>query len=157
MANTTQHRGGNQNQPKDNGGSSMMDKAKDAASTVGEKVRDAASSAADMAGSAASSVRDAAAGAASSVGHSADRLASGAGSGMRGLGDTIQKNAPQEGVLGSAARAVSGTLQSGGKYIEEHGLSGIAEDLGGLIRRNPIPAMLIGVGIGVLISRALRS
>jgi hypothetical protein len=124
----------------------MIDKAKDMASSVGETVKDAASSVGEMASNAASA-----------VGHAADRLASGAGTGMRNLGETIQQKGPHEGMLGSAARAVGGTLASGGKYIEEQGFSGMLEDLGGLIRRNPIPAILVGVGIGVLISRALRS
>jgi hypothetical protein len=60
-------------------------------------------------------------------------------------------------MLGSASKAVGGTLASGGKYIEEQGFTGMLEDLGGIIRRNPIPALLIGIGVGVLISRALRS
>lgn len=139
MANTTQQKGGNQNQ-------STLDKAKDMAATAGEKVKDAASTVGDMAGHAAAS-----------VGHAADRLATNAGSGMRSLGETIEKKGPQDGMLGSATKAVAGTLASGGKYIEEQGFSGMLDDLGGLIKRNPIPAILIGVGVGVLISRALRS
>jgi len=150
MANTTQQKGGNQNQ-------STMDKAKDMAASAGEKVKDAASSVGDMASHAASSVRDMAGNAATSVGHAADRLATNAGSGMRSLGETIEKKGPQDGMLGSATKAVAGTLASGGKYIEEQGFSGMLDDLGGLIKRNPIPAILIGVGVGVLISRALRS
>jgi len=124
----------------------MVDKAKDMAATVGDKVKDAASSVGDMASSAASS-----------VGHAADRLAAGAGSGMRNLGETIQQRGPQEGMLGNASKAVGGTLASGGKYVEEQGLTGMLEDIGGLIRRNPIPALLVGISIGVLVSRALRS
>ena len=36
-------------------------------------------------------------------------------------------------------------------------LSGIGEDLTGMIRRNPVPALLIGIGLGFLIARATRS
>jgi ElaB/YqjD/DUF883 family membrane-anchored ribosome-binding protein len=33
----------------------------------------------------------------------------------------------------------------------------MVEDVGGLIKRNPIPAVLIGLGVGFLIGRALSS
>jgi len=33
----------------------------------------------------------------------------------------------------------------------------MAEDITGLIRRNPIPALFIGVGRGFLLARTLRS
>jgi hypothetical protein len=36
-------------------------------------------------------------------------------------------------------------------------LSGMMGDVTSLIKRNPIPALLIGLGVGVLIGRALRS
>jgi F0F1-type ATP synthase assembly protein I len=35
-------------------------------------------------------------------------------------------------------------------------LTGIADDLTGVIKRNPIPAVLVGIGIGYLIAHALR-
>ena len=40
-----------------------------------------------------------------------------------------------------------------GRYLQEEGLKGIAEDVTNLIRRNPIPALLAGVGVGFLIGR----
>jgi F0F1-type ATP synthase assembly protein I len=33
----------------------------------------------------------------------------------------------------------------------------MAEDVSELIRRNPIPAMLVGVGIGFLLAKVFRS
>ena len=33
----------------------------------------------------------------------------------------------------------------------------IGDDLTNLIRRNPIPALLLGVGVGFLLARAIRS
>jgi hypothetical protein len=52
---------------------------------------------------------------------------------------------------------VASALDSTGHYLEEQGLSGMAEDLTNLIRRNPIPALLIGVGLGYLLARMTRS
>jgi ElaB/YqjD/DUF883 family membrane-anchored ribosome-binding protein len=57
----------------------------------------------------------------------------------------------------SATSAVSDTVKSGTKYVQDHSVSDMAGDLGELIKRNPIPAILIAVGIGFLVARATRS
>jgi hypothetical protein len=79
------------------------------------------------------------------------------GSGMESLAGTIRQHAPDSGMLGTASQKVARGLESGGRYLQEEGLRGIGEDLTNLIRRNPIPALLIGLGLGFLIGRALRS
>ena len=56
-----------------------------------------------------------------------------------------------------AALAGARTPEELDAHLEEQGLSGMAEDLTGLIRRNPIPAMLIGIGLGYLLARMTRS
>jgi hypothetical protein len=60
-------------------------------------------------------------------------------------------------MLGSAASRVADTLDSGARYLEQEGLSGMAGDVTEMVRRNPIPALLIAVAVGVLIARATRS
>jgi hypothetical protein len=57
-------------------------------------------------------------------------------------------------MLGSAASGVASALDRTGDYIREQGLSGMANDFTNLIRRNPIPALLIGVAVGFLFARA---
>jgi hypothetical protein len=111
----------------------------------------------ETARNAASAVAEKASDAASYVGKKAEDATSAVGSGMKSLAGTIRENMPHEGVLGSAGGAVADTLESGGKYLAEHGLSGIGEDITGLIRRNPIPAVLIGIGVGFLLARATRN
>jgi len=119
---------------KDTAGN-VIDKAKQAASTVAEKAKDIASAAGDKADTAVSSV----------------------GSGMQSLAGTIRDKAPSGGVLGGAASGVANALESSGRYIEEQGLSGMADDMTNLIRKHPIPAVLIGVGLGYLLARMTRS
>jgi ElaB/YqjD/DUF883 family membrane-anchored ribosome-binding protein len=131
-------------------GQGTVDKLKDAASNLGEKTKDAASAAASAAGEAVS-------GAASSLGKSADKMASSAGSSVKHLGETIKAKGPQDGVLGGATRAVADTIQEGGRYLEQEGFSGMVEDTAELIRRNPLPAVLVGIGVGFLIGRTLGS
>jgi hypothetical protein len=122
---------------------SMASNAKDMASNVASNV--------------ASTVAQKAGDAASYAGRKAEDAASGLGSGMKSLAGTIREHTPDKGMLGSATSAVADTLESGGRYLQEHGLSGIGDDMTNLIRRNPIPAVLVGIGIGFLLARATRS
>jgi len=124
---------------------SFTDKAKDTASNVVDKAKQAASNVAEKARDVASNLGDRAEGAVSSV-----------GSGMQSLAGTIRDKAPSGGMLGGAASGVAGALETSGRYLEEEGLSGMGEDLTRLIRKNPIPAMLIGIGLGFLLARITR-
>jgi hypothetical protein len=113
----------------------MADKAKDAASYAGQKASDAASYA----------------------GQKADDATSAVGSGMKSLAGQVRQHTPREGMLGSASDAAASALDRTGQYLQEQGLSGMAEDFTGLVRRNPIPALLLGVAVGFLIARATSS
>jgi hypothetical protein len=78
------------------------------------------------------------------------------GEGMQSLGGAIHEHEPDQGVLRNAGEAVAGKLERGGRYLETRGATGVAEDVTNLIRRNPIPALLIGVGVGLLVARMLK-
>jgi len=133
-----------------------VDKAREAAGHAGSAAKDIASQAIDKARDAASSVGEMASNAASTVGRKADDYASSAGSGIKSFGDTIREHGPQEGMLGSATKTVADTTKQVGRYLEEEGLSGMMEDMTTLIKRNPIPAILVGLGVGVLLGRLLK-
>lgn len=137
--------GSTQQKDQGMGSESMTQQASSAATAALDTARDMASQAGKKASEAASYVSQKAEDATSAVGSS-----------MKNLAGTIRESAPREGMLGSAGSAVAGTLESSGRYLEEHGLSGIGEDLTDVIRRNPIPALLIGIGVGFLIARATR-
>jgi uncharacterized protein YjbJ (UPF0337 family) len=62
---------------------------------------------------------------------------------------TIQETAA------TAASAVSDTVKGAGGYLQEKGMDQITEDLAGMIRRHPVPALLIGLGIGFALGRTL--
>ena len=144
------------------------DRAREAAQGVGQQVREAATSAADKAREMAGNVGDKAREVASNVGDKARQAATAAGRGaedathrlgssMESLAGSVRENAPGTGYLGSAASHVADSLESGGRYLREEGLSGVADDLTGMIRRNPIPALLLGIGVGFLLARATSS
>jgi hypothetical protein len=126
--------------------SSEADKAKEAASGVVGQVKDMASHAGQAVGSAATA-----------VGHKAEDAVSSVGRGMESLGEKVREKGPDHGPLAKATSAVAGALETGGKYLEDKKISGMADDLTDLIKRNPIPALLIGVGLGFLLARTFRS
>jgi len=134
-----------------------VDKARDAASGIGDKVKDVASHVGQAAGSAASAVGSAAGNVATTIGHKAEDVTASAGRGMQNLGEKVREKGPESGFLGSVTEKVAGGMESAGKYLEDKNLSGMAEDITGMIRRNPIPALLIGVGLGFLLARTMRS
>jgi ElaB/YqjD/DUF883 family membrane-anchored ribosome-binding protein len=117
----------------------MMDKAKDAAASTAEKAKNVASNAM------------------SAVTDTADSAAAAVGGGMTSLAKTMREHAPGEGMLASATKSVAQSLESGGRYLKNEGVTGMAEDLGNMIRRNPFPAVLVGIGLGFLLARTLRS
>jgi ElaB/YqjD/DUF883 family membrane-anchored ribosome-binding protein len=89
------------------------------------------------------------------IGNKADQATAAAGRGMQSAADTIRENTPDEGILGGAAEAVSKTVERGGRYLEEKKISGMMEDVTETIRSHPVPALLIAVGVGFLLARAL--
>jgi hypothetical protein len=131
-----------------------MEKVKDTASNVMDKAKDTAANVADRAKDMASGAADTARDWASTAGRKAEDALGTVAGGMTSLAGTVRENAPREGMLGSAAGTVADALESGGRYLEQEGFSGIADDLTGMIRRNPIPAVLIGIGLGFLLARS---
>jgi len=122
------------------------DKGKETASGVVGQVKEMASTAGHAVGNAATA-----------VGHKAEDAVGSVGRGMESLGEKVREKGPDHGVLGKAAGAVAGALETSGKYLEDKNISGMAEDFTDLIKRNPIPALLIGVGLGFLLARTFRS
>jgi len=164
---STTMRKDDQNKAKDQAGQAM-DKGREAAShageaashaaaAVGQKASDMASSLTHKAQDAASTVANKAQDAASTVGHKAEDATASMGHGMQTLASKVRDNTPHEGMLGSASDAVASAIEGAGKYVEDKNLTGMMDDVTGLIRRNPVPALLIGLGVGFLIGRALSS
>jgi ElaB/YqjD/DUF883 family membrane-anchored ribosome-binding protein len=144
------------NQAKD-AAHSMGNQAKDAAQSMTDRAKDAAHNISDKAKDAAQSVADRARDAASNLGSRAEDATHRVGKGMESLAGTIREKLPNQGVLGAAGSSVASSLESSGRYLEEEGISGMAEDVTQLIRRNPVPAVLVGIALGFLIARITSS
>jgi len=118
-----------------NQGTSLMDQARSAAENVKDKAKQAGEFVRDRTESAMSS----------------------AGKGMENLASTIRDKGPQEGILGRATSGVAGALDTTGHYLDEKGIQGMVGDLTSLIKNNPVPAVLIGIGIGFMLARLTTS
>jgi len=121
-------------------------RAQETASTLGHRAQEAMSNLGNQGRNIASQAGERAEGTMSSVGES-----------MSSLAGTIREKVPQEGVLGTAASAVADRLQSSGQYLQEHGLGDITGDLASVIRRNPMPAVCVALGLGVVLGMAMAS
>jgi hypothetical protein len=120
--------------------------ASQVASDAGRMARDAASGAGTMMNQAAVD-----------AGRTVNELTASAGSGIKDLGERLGRSAPHDGILGTASQAVARTVRDGGEYLEEAGLNGVTKDLAHLIRKNPIPSVLLAAGLGWFVARKLRN
>jgi len=76
---------------------------------------------------------------------------------MQTAADKVREYAPDGGMLGSAGRGVADAIDRAGQYVEDKNLSGMMDDMTNLVKRNPIPALLLGLGVGFLVGRVLSS
>jgi uncharacterized protein YjbJ (UPF0337 family) len=75
---------------------------------------------------------------------------------MESLADVIRDKAPREGAVGTAATTVAEKLDAAGSYLQANDMDHVMNDLSGMIRRYPVPALLIGLGLGYLLARSTR-
>jgi ElaB/YqjD/DUF883 family membrane-anchored ribosome-binding protein len=129
-----------------NAAGSAADRARDVARGAVESARDTATGVMDRARDVAGNVADKARDVAGNVADTARDWAAGA------VG-AVKDNA----AVNKAEEYVSEAWETGSRYFQEHNFKDMAEDVAGVIRRNPIPAMLIGVGLGFILARSLRS
>lgn len=118
-----------------------------------DKAREAVASVGEMAGHAVSAAGGLASQAACDVTQKADQLTARAGSEIHEIGDSLGRSLPHTGMLGSASQSLAVVVRRSGEYLEDQKLSGMAEDIVSLIRRNPIPSVLISIGIGWMVAR----
>jgi len=147
----------NKAQETTEGASQFGEKAKDAATCAVEKTKDTVSGVVDRAKDAVTNITGSTKDAATAFGNKAEDATHAVGRSMGSLAGSLRQNVPQSGMLGTAASTVASGLENTGRYLEQEGLKGIGEDVMNMVRRNPLPALLIGIGFGYLIARATTS
>jgi len=136
----------------------VSDQAEQAGSFIAEKANEAGKYVSDMASKAATSAQHSAEKAASYVGERAGDARSAVGGGIKSMSDSLKSAAPQDdGMMHDAACSVAGSLENAGKYIQDHDFAAMGEDVTNVIKRNPIPSVLIAAGVGFLLARACTS
>jgi hypothetical protein len=156
VANPTRQNEGNEN-TSGNIASAVSEKATEAGNFLADKANEAGKYVADSAKTMASSAMHSAENAASYMGQCADDTRCSVGSSMKSMADSLRSATPEDSMIHGAAGSVASSLESAGQYIADHGFDGMAEDMTNMIRRNPIPAICIAVGIGFLLARATTS
>jgi len=101
-------------------------------------------------------VKQTAEGAASSAATIASQPISAVGERIGSLADVIREKAPHEGAVGTAATTVAEKLDAAGSYLQAKNLDHMMGDLSGVLRRYPVPSLLVGLGIGYLLARSTR-
>lgn len=153
---TTSHKVKNAVQDYESSFDEFADEAKDTAKNAVANIREGAEKAGEQASSVAATATEKVKDAACFVGDKAEQATGAVGHGMESLGGALRTHLPQQGALTNAGEAVADKLEGVGHYLEDHGLKGMGEDVTNLIRKNPIPALLIGVGVGFLLARMVR-
>jgi len=128
------------------------DKAQNAMDTVKEKAADVRDKAADVM----SDVKDKAQQVSSTVATKADAATDTMGAKMTDVAQTIREKAPETGPVADVADKAAHTMEKAGTYLQDHDLASMRADLEGIIRRHPMEAMLIGLGVGYLLARSRR-
>lgn len=86
-------------------------------------------------------------------GNKADQTAKVVGEKLESAAESLRGRLPREGRVGVAAKAVTDGLESSGSYLQEQGVTGMVDEVESLIRRYPVQALLLGAGLGYVLSR----
>lgn len=118
---------------------SMGKNIQEGTTALKDKAQDTMSNITDKASELASNVSDKARAAVDVVSEKAGELAS-----------NISDQAKQ------AACKVTDTWEAGRNYVADQGIQGMASDVGNIVRRYPLPSILLGFCCGFLLARTMR-
>lgn len=76
--------------------------------------------------------------------------------GLKATARTIRQSGPQEGQMGVANSAIAQTFSNSANYLDNKGFEGILSDLGTVIGKNPVAAVIVGVGLGFLLGQTSK-
>jgi type IV secretory pathway TrbL component len=127
------------------------------AKTIRSNLEGAGAQAGQAAQQAASSALGKAQDMASNAGKRVEEATSALGERVQSMAGSLRDRGPHEGMLGTATGRVADSLDTAGRYLQDEGIAGMAEDVTEIIRRNPIPAVVVGIGFGFLLARLFRS
>jgi hypothetical protein len=130
----------------------IKDKGQEAAAAAGQTFQEAKGTVKDAAANLGQQAREYTA----RAGEKADDALHSVGQGMSSLAGSLRQTAPEGSVLGTAAGTVAEKLDAGGRYLREHQLGDIGDEMSSVIRQYPVQSLLCVFGIGFLLGGALR-
>ncbi|HWP59433.1 MAG TPA: hypothetical protein VNL14_16185 [Candidatus Acidoferrales bacterium] len=92
---------------------------------------------------------------ASAAAERAREVSSRLGHKVREFASTLREKSPADKVRATTDKFAE-RLEHAGLYLEDRGFQGMIDDLTGLIRKYPMQTLLVGLGIGFLLSRRRR-
>jgi uncharacterized protein YPO0396 len=127
-----------------------------AAQGIGQRAQEMASGLGTMAQETAANLGQKAQEMASSAHGKTDEALSTVGERVRTLAGSIRPTAPHDGIVGATTTALADRLDSTGRYLQEHGIKDIRNDLGNIVKSHPIPSLMAVFGVGFLAGMAAR-
>jgi hypothetical protein len=91
------------------------------------------------------------------LGRMADDATAALARGMKNMSKSLQERPTPVGLAGTTSLVVARTLDRAGKYLERKGCRGALEEVGGAIKKNPLPYVAVGIGLAFLAGRATKS
>ncbi len=85
----------------------------------------------------------------------ADDATTALGRKLRDVGQSMSQRDSMMGVGSAASFAAGHGLEKAGKYLVNEGFEGTVNDLGEQVKKNPLPFIAVGIGLGFLIGRFL--
>jgi len=85
-----------------------------------------------------------------------DSAAHRTGDNLERAAKAIRDNAPEQEQANQFATTVARKVDHAGDYLKQTDVQSFTKDCTNMIRRNPIQATLIGLGVGVLLAKAGR-
>ena len=123
---------------------------------VKAKVQDTAQNVQAKAQQVASDVKDRASEYSAKAAEQADSATTTAGEKLSDVAQTLREKAPATGTAATVADKTADTLDRAGTYLQNQDVADMRADLENIIRRHPMEAMLVGLGIGYLLARSTR-
>jgi len=88
------------------------------------------------------------------VSDKANAAVTGMGGSMTDLASTLREKSP-EAVAPYVQKAAAG-LEQAGAYLKRESIGEIVDDFVSLVQRHPLPLLMVGIGIGFVLSRRRR-
>jgi ElaB/YqjD/DUF883 family membrane-anchored ribosome-binding protein len=93
--------------------------------------------------------------AASAFANKAEQLTQSLGANVEAAAEVVRDRLPQEGR--QASTALSDQISAAGRYLQQKGLRDMRANMESVIRQYPVQSLLLGAGLGYLLSRLHRS